>query len=68
MVSIGTLKSLEKARYSRVDIAPEEQFLKTFLVALASGNKVSELAASNRVATRWENEFTGVTISDRASC
>ena len=62
----AALKSLEEPRFTRVDIAPEDLFLKTlFLVALASGNRVSELAALDRAAIRWENDLMGVTIPVR---
>ena len=59
------LESLEEPRFTRIDIAPEDLFLKTFLVALASGNRVSELAALDRASVRWEDDLTGVTIPDR---
>ena len=60
----AALAALKEPRFSRPDIASNDLFLKTlFLVALASGNRVSELAALDRSAIKWERELAGVTIT-----
>ena len=62
----AALAALKEPRFSRPDIASNDLFLKTlFLVALASGNRVSELAALDRSAIKWERELAGVTIPVR---
>ena len=62
----AALAALKEPRFSRPDIASDDLFLKTlFLVALTSGNWVSELAAMDRSAIKWERELAGVTIPVR---
>ena len=58
--------ALKEWRFTEQDIASEDRFLKTlFLLALASRNRVSELAALDKSAITWERGLAGITVPVR---
>ena len=60
------LQALKKPRFKSKNICYKDLFLKTlFLVALASGNRVSELAALDRSSASFHRNYAAVSFSVR---